>query len=77
MPQIQFQLKMLKRDLNSDKYLQLLLTKRIGEGNAGWVNVLPYNENLIFLSRILAELQILSSKINVAKCSTISYLGTI
>ncbi|EME0092515.1 hypothetical protein VXI05_000492 [Vibrio parahaemolyticus] len=39
-----------ERDLNSDKYLQLLLTKRIGEGNAGWVNVLPYNENLIFLS---------------------------
>lgn len=38
-----------ERDLNRDRYLQLLLTKFIGESNTGWVRVLPYNENLIFL----------------------------
>ncbi|NOH99263.1 hypothetical protein [Vibrio sp. 99-70-13A1] len=39
-----------EKDLKSDKYLQMLLTKLIEEGNSGWVKVLPYNDNLIFLS---------------------------
>ena len=35
---------------NSDKHLQLLLSQRLGKSDSGWVKVLPYNENLIFLS---------------------------
>lgn len=37
-------------DIESQKYIQTLLTDRFKESNAGWVNVLPYNDNLIFLS---------------------------
>ncbi|ODW58655.1 hypothetical protein BBL88_06340 [Vibrio parahaemolyticus] len=37
-------------DIDSQTYIQTLLTSRFKESDAGWVNVLPYNDNLIFLS---------------------------
>lgn len=37
-------------DIDSQAYLQTLLAARFKESDAGWVNVLPYNDKLIFLS---------------------------
>ncbi|MGF1688418.1 hypothetical protein L4C36_17290 [Photobacterium japonica] len=37
-------------DIESQKYIQTLLTARFKDSDRGWVNVLPYNDNLIFLS---------------------------
>lgn len=38
------------RDLRTDKYLQQMLAQRLRENRAGWVKILPYNDNVIFLS---------------------------
>ncbi|HBH7896613.1 TPA: hypothetical protein KDX51_001467 [Vibrio parahaemolyticus] len=37
-------------DIDSQGYIQTLLAARFKESDAGWVNVLPYNDKLIFLS---------------------------
>lgn len=37
-------------DIDSQGYIQTLLAARFKENDAGWVNVLPYNDKLIFLS---------------------------
>lgn len=39
-----------ERCLRTNKYLQQLLALRLREGNEGWVKVLPFNDNLIFLA---------------------------
>ena len=36
--------------IKSAQFLQKILNQRFQQSNKGWVNVIPYNENLIFLS---------------------------